>query len=618
MKKILLIIFYFFTISQIKAESLNECKWKNKEGSPCLVISKTNNTSSLSESGVQSIVITKEEIEKSGFSNINDVFKHVSGLNVFQNGGSGQSSSIFLRGGESNHTLVLLNGIAINDQSVTDGMHDFGQDFLQTLQRIEIYKGASGVHFGPSAVSGAINLITAIDYQNSYTASGFNGRNNSGQINLTKIFDNGLHVNFNGVMNQSEVDSSVADGSEDDGTFNKQFNLSTENFIKDNLKVKTNFYVRETRTYYDDMDNNGEYGYVMDNTMQTFQLGFGHLGDQVEDDLVFHWHAYGKDIDDGGFDDSYDSQSLVARAERKYDKSKNLSFGLGSEYKYDWGKFENRGASFNSSSKGHVKDYAFFGNAGFKLSDKTVLSMYGRADEHNTAGGNKTYKFNINHDFSDFSVRASHSTGLRNPTLYELFGSNNFGFKGDINLKAETSESNEISLTYNFLENLIFKSTGYRTTVRDRLEFTSDFTATENKLIDLSHEGLENELIFKDNNQKISFFTNFSKSKSVAGVAQNRRPDLNLGLKMSKKLNNYYFGPLDLNLYYKHTGKYRDFDGSNIHAKSTDLIDTSISKNLFGYNFNLSMTNLLNEKYEKPLTYSAPGRKIRFGFRKSY
>ena len=53
-------------------------------------------------------------------------------------------------------------------------------------------------------------------------------------------------------------------------------------------------------------------------------------------------------------------------------KFEKLSFGLGSEYKYDWGRFENRG-SFNSSSKGHVKDFAFFGNAGFKIDKNTIF-----------------------------------------------------------------------------------------------------------------------------------------------------------------------------------------------------------------------------------------------------
>ena len=55
-----------------------------------------------------------------------------------------------MRGTNSNHTLVLLNGIAINDQSTTQGLHNFGQDFVQTLQKIEIFKGPNGAHFGPS------------------------------------------------------------------------------------------------------------------------------------------------------------------------------------------------------------------------------------------------------------------------------------------------------------------------------------------------------------------------------------------------------------------------------------------------------------------------------------
>ena len=78
----------------------------------------------------------------------------VSGLDLKQSGQRGQLTSLFMRGTNSNHTLVLLNGIAINDQSTTQGLHNFGQDFVQTIQQIEVYKGASGAHFGPSAIGG--------------------------------------------------------------------------------------------------------------------------------------------------------------------------------------------------------------------------------------------------------------------------------------------------------------------------------------------------------------------------------------------------------------------------------------------------------------------------------
>ena len=138
-------------------------------------------------------------------------------------------------------------------------------------------------------------------------------------------------------------------------------------------------------------------------------------------------------------------------------------------------------------------------------------------------------------NFNNFKFGASHATGLRNPTLYELFGSNNYGYKGDINLKAEKSKTNEIFGSYDLFDNLTLKSTAYRTTFLDRLEFNSGFTTTENKQIDLSNEGLESELIYEGQNQKFSTFTTFSKSKTEKGESQQRRPDLNYGANFSKK-----------------------------------------------------------------------------------
>ena len=85
------------------------------------------------------------------------------------------------------------------------------------------------------------------------------------------------------------------------------------------------------------------------------------------------------------------------------------------------------------------------------------------------------------------------------------------------------------------------------------------------------------------------------------------------------KINSKKHGPFDIILNYRHTGKYVDYDGSkNSKQKSTDLINLLIKKNLSGNTISLNLKNLLNERYEKPATYSQDGRKINFSFRKMY
>ena len=70
-----------------------------------------------------------------------------------------------------------------------------------------------------------------------------------------------------------------------------------------------------------------------------------------------------------------------------------------------------------------------------------------------------------------------------------------------------------------------------------------------------------------------------------------------------------------MNLNYKFTGKHLDTSGK---VKSTNLIDMSASKNLYGSTWNLNISNLLNERYEKPATYSQDGRQLRIGVVRKY
>ena len=621
MKIINLLIVLIISIITFDASALENCKWNNKKGVPCITISKTPNTSAFNEGNVNKIIITKQDIIDSGAADTNDVLKLIPGLDVFQSGQKGQQTSIFTRGSESNHTLVLLNGIAINDQSVTDGLHDFGQDFVQTIQQIEIYKGANGAHFGPSAVAGAINFITDIDYINSYSINSslvdniF--RNNSINGNYSKIIDSGWHLNFKGAANQSETNSAIAKGHEDDSSKNYQVNLNSIKWINDNVKFKSTLYSRKTKSDYDGSATD-EKGYVSDNRMYAFQSGFEHKSQNSENNLILHYHNYDREYHNATYLDEYYSESLVVKADRNTKINNKFSFGYGSEYKYDWGMFENRG-SYNASTKGHMKDLGFFGNAGYKISENQILSIYGRTDDHNTTGRNQTYKINFIQILGQFKFGATHSTGLRNPSLYELYGSDNYGIGGNTKLNPEKSETNELYGEYNFSETIKFMTTAYKAKVFDRIESNAAYTMHENELIDINQEGLESELLFSKNNQKIGLYTNFSKSRKANGQAQSRRPDLSYGANYSKKINSSLYGPFNLNLSYKHTGQFIDYDGSkNSRQKSTDLVDLSIKKSWFGNILSINVTNLLNERYEKPATYSQDGRQLKVGFSKTY
>ena len=90
-------------------------------------------------------------------------------------------------------------------------------------------------------------------------------------------------------------------------------------------------------------------------------------------------------------------------------------------------------------------------------------------------------------------------------------------------------------------------------------------------------------------------------------------------LNYSKKFSLSQAGLFNLNLNYKYTGQYIDWDGvANSKQKSTDILNLSLTKKLMGNTFSLKLSNLLNERYEKPATYSQDGRQIRFGFTSAF
>ena len=165
------IIFLLFCKNAFSSDLKNfDCTWDNKKNSPCVeIITNLPNTSKYTKGALNRIIINKKKIEETGAIDLVELLQTVPDINITQSGPTGQQASMFMRGSGSNHTLVMINGVPINDQSTTQGLHDFGVDFIQTIQQIEIYPGSCATQFGTNAIGGAVNIILAGDYKDSFS-----------------------------------------------------------------------------------------------------------------------------------------------------------------------------------------------------------------------------------------------------------------------------------------------------------------------------------------------------------------------------------------------------------------------------------------------------------------
>ncbi len=94
------------------------------------------------------------------YTTLTDALAALPGLRVSQSGGPGGNASVFIRGTNSDHVLVLLDGMPINDAADAAGAFNFGVDALGDIERIEVMRGPMAALYGSSAIGGVINLIT--------------------------------------------------------------------------------------------------------------------------------------------------------------------------------------------------------------------------------------------------------------------------------------------------------------------------------------------------------------------------------------------------------------------------------------------------------------------------
>jgi vitamin B12 transporter len=143
------------------------------------------------QSGQPNHIVTREQINKIAPSNLTDLLKHIPHVQLTETSLAGGLPFLSIRGGETNFTLIMIDGVIVNNPTNSrGGGFDFNQLSLSIIERVEIYRGGTSAIFGGEAISGAINFITKSTNSNSIAIDVGNKGYFQGSASVSQQFNN--------------------------------------------------------------------------------------------------------------------------------------------------------------------------------------------------------------------------------------------------------------------------------------------------------------------------------------------------------------------------------------------------------------------------------------------
>jgi vitamin B12 transporter len=380
-----------------------------------------------SETGQAIDIVDRERLDQLQSATIGDALQSVPGVTVAARGGLGGQTSAFLRGGNSSQTLVLIDGVRINDLTSPNGAFDFGPLMTGNIGQVEVLRGPNSIIWGSQAIGGVVNiqsLAPADSFEGRFGAE--YGAADTKRMNANIAGTSGL---FEGSFGGSYVDaqgiSALAGGTERDGFENFAGNGRLKVNISDAFNLDFRGYYNRATVEYDSafgvganalpVTRNRQFvGYIaanfialngrMQNRMAYTRTDIRRLG---TDPVVFSFNNF---IVRGNID--------RAEYHTAFDIDDALTLTAGLEYERSFAS-----TSFEGAPADIARNDVASGFSQIIVRPFAGLTMTGgvRHDKYNDYGGQTTLGGNIAFTPNDgrTMLRATYGEGFRAPTLSE-------------------------------------------------------------------------------------------------------------------------------------------------------------------------------------------------------
>jgi vitamin B12 transporter len=380
-----------------------------------------------SETGQAIDIVDRERLDQLQSATIGDALQSVPGVTVAARGGLGGQTSAFLRGGNSSQTLVLIDGVRINDLTSPNGAFDFGSLMTGNIGQVEVLRGPNSIIWGSQAIGGVVNI------QSLAPVDGFEGRFGAeyGAADTKRVNANiaGTGGLFEGSLGGSYVDaqgiSALAGGTERDGFENFAGNGRLKLNISDAFNLDFRGYYNRATVEYDSAFGIGANALPVTRNRQFV----GYIGANVVafDGRMQNRIAYTRtDIRRLGTDpvlfsfNNFIVRGNIDRAEyhTAFDVNDALTLTAGLEYERTFAS-----TSFEGAAADIARNHVISGFSQIIVRPVAGLTVTGgvRHDQYRDYGGQTTLGGNIAFTPNDgrTMLRATYGEGFRAPTLSE-------------------------------------------------------------------------------------------------------------------------------------------------------------------------------------------------------